>query len=46
VRCEHHEGERFVICNCNAGAASQPYYHIVGAALLNTALVGAQRRSH
>lgn len=46
VRCDEHDGERYIACNCKAGAASQPCYHIIGVALLDTALVGAPRRSH
>jgi hypothetical protein len=45
VRCDEHEGARYVVCNCKAGATGQPCYHIIGVALLDTALA-AQRRGH
>ena len=38
VRCEDRAGQRYVVCNCAAGAACQPCYHIIGVALLDTAI--------
>ncbi len=45
VRCEVRDGRRFLICNCAAGSVNQPCYHIIGVALLDTAITG-YRRSH
>ncbi len=38
VRCETHSGLRYAICNCAAGTSNQPCYHIIGVALVDTAL--------
>ncbi len=43
VRCEERDGRRYVICNCAAGSVNQPCYHIVGVALLDTAITGYWR---
>ncbi len=40
VRCEVRDGERYALCNCAAGTAGQPCYHIIGAAILDTAITG------
>jgi hypothetical protein len=40
VRMELRDGQRYAICNCAAGTANQPCYHIIGAALLDTAITG------
>ncbi len=44
VRCEDRAGQRFVICNCAAGAAVQPCYHIIGVALVDTAIQSMRAR--
>lgn len=46
VRCEERAGQRFVICNCAAGAVNQPCYHIIGVAMLDTAITGYGQGSH
>ena len=38
MRCEDRADERYVVCNCAAGAANRPRYHIVGVAVLDTAI--------
>lgn len=38
VRCEQRDGQRYALCNCAAGIANQPCYHIIGVALLDTAI--------
>ena len=43
VRCEDRRDGRYIICNCAAGAACQPCYHIVGVAVVDTAIQGMTR---
>ena len=38
VRFETHEGARYGRCNCKAGAADMFCYHLIGAAIADTAV--------
>jgi hypothetical protein len=40
VRFEVRDGQRFALCNCAAGTKNRECYHIIGAAILDTALTG------
>ena len=44
VRFEEYEGEKYGRCNCKAGAAHMPCYHLIPAALVDTAL--SKMRAH
>lgn len=38
VRLQMHRGERYGVCNCKAGAANVFCYHLIPAALTDTAV--------
>ncbi len=38
VRFQMHRGERYGVCNCKAGAANVFCYHLIPAALTDTAI--------
>jgi hypothetical protein len=38
VRFHMHDGQRYGVCNCKAGAANMFCYHLVGAAIADTAV--------
>lgn len=40
VRMRMHEGLRYAFCNCVAGSNSNACYHIIGAAIIDSALTG------
>ena len=38
VRFHMHDGQRYGVCNCKAGAANMMCYHLVPAAIADTAI--------
>jgi hypothetical protein len=44
VRCEDRADGRYLVCNCAAGAANQPCYHVVGVAVLDTTIQSMRTR--
>lgn len=45
VRFEERGGQRYGICNCKAGAANVACYHLIPAAILDTAIQSMTRRT-
>lgn len=39
VRFQTFDGQRYGVCNCKAGAANMPCYHLPKAALVDTAIM-------
>jgi hypothetical protein len=44
VRFHVHDGQRYGVCNCKAGAANVACYHLIPAALLDTAVQNMRTR--
>ncbi len=40
VKMRIHEGLRYAFCNCAAGSSGNACYHIIGAAIIDSALTG------
>jgi hypothetical protein len=44
VRFREHDGERYGVCNCKAGARNLACFHLVPAAILDTAVQSMRGR--
>ena len=44
VKCEDRQDGRYIICNCAAGAANMPCYHVIGVSILDTAIQSMRTR--